>query len=182
MEGRADMRLKEVLQGKPLGHPSHPMFVHFPTALFPTGILFDILSWAANEPELVKAAFYNVAVGLAGAMVAVLTGFVDYFGMVSGSRKHRVTTWQMLANLPLLLIFAVSLGLRSQELDAPSTPLYILVFTLAGLPFLVVGNYLGGELVYRMAMRVSTGRLPEQPLVLRAVAVVRRKLRAKEPA
>ena len=107
------MSVKDVLQGKPLGHPSHPMFVHFPTALFPTSLLFDILSWGLSEPELVKAAFYNIAAGLAVAVLAVVTGFVDYFGMVSGSRKHRVTTWHMLANLPLLVIFAISLGLRT---------------------------------------------------------------------
>ena len=117
------MGLREVLQGKPLGHPSHPTFVHFPTALLPTSLLFDVLSWAISEPELVRAAFYNVAVGMAGALWALLTGFVDYFGMVPDSRKHRVTTWHMLANLPLMLIFATSLGLRSLELDATRTPL-----------------------------------------------------------
>ena len=77
------MSLKAVLQGKPLGHPSHPMFVHFPTALFPTSLLFDLLSWLIAEPALVKAAFYDIAVALVVGMLAVLTGFVDYFGMVS---------------------------------------------------------------------------------------------------
>ena len=172
------MNVKDVLQGKPLGHPSHPMFAHFPTALFPTSLLFDVLSWSVAEPELVKAAFYNIAVGLAMAVVAVLTGFVDCFGMVSGSPKHRVSTWHMLANLPLVLIFAVSLGLRALELDATRTPLYILILTLCGLPFLVVGNYLGGELVYRMGMRVNTGRLRETPLLHRIVNFLRR---SKEP-
>ena len=175
------MSFKDVLQGKPLGHPSHPMFVHFPTALFPTSLLFDLLSWGITEPELVKAAFYNIAVGLAGALLAIVTGFVDYFGMVSQSKKHRVTTWHMLANMPLVVIFAVSLGLRSLDLDATRTPLYILVLSLIGLPLLVVGNYLGGELVYRMGMRVNTGRLPEPPLFLKVVGTVQRRLRVREP-
>ena len=174
------MGIKDILQGKPLGHPSHPMFVHFPTALFPASLLFDILSWTITEPELVKAAYYNIIVGLAGALLAILTGFVDYFGMVSGSRKHRVTTWHMLANLPLVLIFAVSLGLRSLELDAMRTPLYIVVLSIIALPFLMVGNYFGGELVYRMGMRVNTGRLAEPPLLHRAVARVQRRFRVRE--
>ena len=181
MDSRADMSVKDVLQGKPLGHPSHPMFVHYPTALFSTSLLFDILSWGLSEPELVKAAFYNITVALAGALLATLTGFVDYFGMVRGSRKFRVTTWHMLANLALIAIIAVSLGLRAVELDATRTPLYILAFSLVGLPFLIVGNYLGGELVYRMGMRVNTGRLPETPLLLRAVAVVQRRFKVREP-
>jgi uncharacterized membrane protein len=112
------MGIKDVLQGKPLGHPSHPMFVHFPTALFPTSLLFDLLSWGFTEPTLVKAAFYNIALGLFGALLAMVTGFVDYRGMIPGSRKYRVTTWHMLANLSLVFIFAISLGLRALELEA----------------------------------------------------------------
>lgn len=175
------MTIKDILQGKPLGHPSHPMLVHFPTALFPTSLLFDLLSWGITEPALVKAAFYNIAVGLFGALLAILTGLVDYFGMVAGSRKYRVTTWHMLANLPLVLIFAISLGLRYLELDTTRTPFHILALSFIGLPLLVVGNYLGSELVYRMGMRVNTGRLRETPLILKAVALVRRSLGVKEP-
>ena len=175
------MGIKYVLQGKPLGHPSHPMFVHFPAALFPISILFDILSRFIDEPELVNAAFYNLAAGIAGALLATLTGFVDYFGMASGSRKRRVTTWHMLLNLVVIAIFAVSLGLRVPELDQSRTPLYLLFFSLAGLPVLIVGNYLGGELVYRMGMRVNTGRLTEKPFVLKAVDMVKSRFRVREP-
>ena len=175
------MPIKDILQGKPLGHPSHPMFVHFPTALFPTSLLFDLLSWVLTEPELVKAAFYNLSVALFGALLAVVTGFVDYFGMVSGSRKHRVTTWHMLANLPLVIILAVSLGLRTLEWDTEKTPLYIVALSLIGFPLLLAGNYLGAELVYRMGMRVNTGRLREAPLIHRVVALVQRKFKVREP-
>ena len=103
-------------------------------------------------------------------MLAVLTGFVDYFGMVSGSRKHKVTTWHMLANLPVIVILALSLVLRFSSLDASRTPLYILALSLIGLPLLILGNYFGAELVYRMGMRVNTGRLRETPVILRAAA------------
>ena len=174
------MSIKDILQGKPLGHPSHPMFVHFPTALFPTSLLFDILSWIITEPALVIAAFYNIAVGLLGALLAILTGFVDYFGMVSGSRKHRVTTWHMLANLPMISIFALSLGLRYLEFGGTRTPIHILALSLVGLLLLIVGNYFGAELVYRMGMRVNTGRLRETPLLLKAVALVRRGLGVRD--
>ncbi len=175
------LSIKDILQGKPLGHPSHPMVVHFPTALFPTSLLLDLLSWGITEPALVKAAFYNIAVGLIGSLLAILTGFVDYFGMVPGSRKHRVTTWHMLINLPMISIFAFSLGLRYLEMDATRTPLYILPLSLIGLTLLIVGNYFGSELVYRMGMRVNTGRLRETPLILNAVALVRRRFGVKEP-
>ena len=164
-----------------MGHPSHPMVVHFPTALFPTSLLFDLLSWGITQPALVTAAFLNIAVGLLGSILAIITGLVDYFGMVPGSRKHRVTTWHLLLNLPMVAIFAFSLVLRWLEMDAARTPLYIIGLSLVGLILLIVGNYFGSELVYRMGMRVNTGRLRETPLLLRVVAAVRRSFGAKEP-
>ena len=36
--------LKDVVQGKPFGHPSHPPFVHFPSALLPAALVFDVAS------------------------------------------------------------------------------------------------------------------------------------------
>jgi uncharacterized membrane protein len=130
----------------------------------------------------VRAAFYNIAVGLLfGALLAIVTGFVDYRGMIPSSRKYRVTTWHMLANLSLVFIFAISLGLRALELEAGRTPLYLLALSLIGLPLLLVGNYFGAELVYRMGMRVNTGRLVETPLILKGVALVRRRFRVQEP-
>ena len=78
-----------------------------------------------------------------------------------------------------MAIFAISLGLRSMELDAPSTPVYILVLSILAMPLLAVGNYLGAELVYRMGMRVNTGRLRETPLILKAVALAKRGIQNK---
>ena len=43
----------------------------------------------------------------------MISGFLDYFGMVSGSRKHPVTRWHMPANQALRLTFAISVGLRA---------------------------------------------------------------------
>ena len=176
------MSIKDILQGKPLGHPSHPMFVHFPTALFPTSLLFDILSWVFLQPELVIAAFLNIVVGLVGALLAMVTGFVDYFGMVPGSRKRRVTTWHMLANLSLVSVFALSLALRVPDLDASRTAPHALALSLLGMPLLLVGNFFGAELVYRMGMRVNTGRLREAPLVHRIVANVQDRFRPRPSA
>jgi hypothetical protein len=86
-----------------------------------------------------------------------------------------VTTWHVLANLPLVFILAMNVSLRYLELDTARTPLYILAIFLIGLPLLIMGNYLGSELVYPLSMRVNIGRLLEPPLVPKAVALVRRR-------
>ena len=163
------MSVKEFIQGKPLGHPSHPLFVHFPSALFPISLAFDIASWVLSEPALVKAAFYNIAAGVALAIPALLTGFVDYFGMIPNSRKHRVATWHWLLHVPMVLIFTLSVALRWITLNHHRTPIPLIALSLVGVLLLVVGNYFGAELVYRLGMRVNTGRLREVPLLHRLV-------------
>lgn len=167
------MSIKDFIQGKPLGHPSHPLFVHFPTALFPISLAFDIASWGLEEPSLVKAAFFNIAAGIAVAVPAFVTGFADYFGMVPGSRKHRVATWHWMLNVPMVLSFALGLGLRVPALDNPQTPIPLIILSFVGLLLLMVGNYFGGELVYRLGMRVNTGRQREVPLLHRVVNKLR---------
>jgi uncharacterized membrane protein len=164
------MGIKDFIQGKPLGHPSHPLFVHFPTALFPTSLAFDVVSWGLDEPALVRAAFYNIAAGIAVAALAFLTGFADYFGMIPGSRKHRVATWHWLLNVPMVLIFALGLGLRAPALDNSQTPIPLMSLSCVGVLLLMAGNYFGGELVYRLGMRVNTGRQRETPLLHRVVS------------
>ena len=57
-----------------------------------------------------------------------------------------------------------------------------MALSFVAIPMLMVGNYFGGELVFRLGMRVNTGRLPEPPLIVKAVAVVRRRLGVREPA
>ena len=155
--------LINVVQGKAIGHPSHVLFVHHPGALFPTSLIFDILSHLMEEPSLVKAALYNVAAGLGFALFAVVTGFVDYFGMISGSAKHRVGTRHWMVILTAIALFSLSLGFRAVEFDAPRTPWYIIGISFAATPMLLLGEFFGGELVYRMGMRVST-RGPRTPL------------------
>ncbi len=58
--------LREIDQGKPLGHPSHALFIHFPAGLWPAALLLD--SWIHPDPTLARAAPYDLLLGLALAV------------------------------------------------------------------------------------------------------------------
>jgi len=147
--------LKDVVQGKPIRHPTHSLFVHFPSALLPVAFVFDVASRIHADETLTRAAFYNIAVGLAMAAGAVVTGLADYLPMIGGSRKKKLGTYHLLAQAPSMALFAVSLALRGADLNAEQTGLAALVLAGLGTLGIMVGNYLGGELVYRQGMRVS---------------------------
>jgi len=147
--------LKETIQGKPIRHPSHPLFVHFPSALLPAAFIFDIVSRIEPDLTFTRAALYNIAFGLAMAVGAIITGLVDYLPMIGGSHKKKLGTYHLLAQAPAMVLFAVSLSLRVGDLDAEQTGLAALVLAGLGTLGIIVGNYFGGELVYRQGMRVS---------------------------
>ena len=147
--------LKEVVQGKPIGHPSHALFVHFPAALLPAAFVFDLMSRVHADETLVRAAFYNIAFGLTMAFGAFVTGLVDYLPMVGGSRKKKLGTYHLLAQVPALASFVVSLVVRANDFDAEQTGIAALLLAGLGTLSIIVGNYFGGELVYRQGMRVS---------------------------
>jgi len=151
--------LKDIVQGKPFGHPSHALFVHFPSALLPVAFVLDVASRLHADNALVKAALYDVAIGLLIASGAVVTGLVDYLPMVGGSRKKKLGTYHLLAQLWALAFFCVSFVLRFGDLDLASTAWPALVTAGLGAAGILVGNYFGGELVYRQGMRVSVDDL-----------------------
>lgn len=147
--------LKDVVQGKPLGHPSHAMFVHFPSALLPAALVFDVLSRFDADLTLTRAAFYDIAFGLTIASLAAITGLVDYLPMVGGSRKKQLGTYHLIAQVSAVSLFGLSLLVRAFDYDATQTPWPALILAVAGALAIGVGNYLGGTLVYRQGMRVS---------------------------
>ncbi len=147
--------LKDVVQGKPIRHPSHPLFVHFPSALLPAALIFDVLSLLDADLTLTRAAFYDISLGLIVAGFAVVTGLVDYLPMVGGSRKKTLGTYHLIGQAVALSCFGFSLLLRAFDFDATRTPIAPLLLASIGAIALSVGNYFGGELVYRQGMRVS---------------------------
>jgi uncharacterized membrane protein len=147
--------LKDIVQGKPLGHPSHAMFVHFPSALLPTAFVFDILSLINPDVTLVRAAFYNISFALLVAIVAATTGLVDYLPMVGGSRKKQLGTYHLIAQITTVTAFSLSLLVRAFDYDADQTPIPAFLLAAIGVAAIGIGNYFGGILVYRQGMRVS---------------------------
>src|SRR5918992_49692 len=103
---------KEWVQGKPIGHPSHPMFVHFPIAFYLATLVFDVMTRLNPDPALVRAGSYLLVGAALSTVILVITGLVDYLSMVPRSSKRRTETTHMLSNIIAFALFATSLVLR----------------------------------------------------------------------
>jgi uncharacterized membrane protein len=149
--------LKEIVQGYPLGHPSHPLFVHFPIAFYSGTLAFDILTRITPNPGLTLAATYLLIGAFAGTLLLVVTGLIDWAGMVRGSSKRRLATRHMLLQLAAASFFIVAFAIRWPDRARPQAETLWIVLEAVGYSILAVGQYLGGVLVYERGMRVSTG-------------------------
>jgi uncharacterized membrane protein len=149
--------LREIVQGKPLGHPSHPLFVHFPIAFYSAILAFDIMSLISPSPGLVLAGSYLFLGAFVATVMLLITGLTDWWTMVKGSSKRRLATNHMLVQLTASAFFIVTFVIRWPDRAVPQADTLWIVLEAIGYAILIVGQYLGGVLVYEKAMRVSTG-------------------------
>jgi uncharacterized membrane protein len=156
--GRPARRARAVawLRGEPLHVPSHALLVHFPAALLPASLVFDILARLDPDAGLARAATLLLGLGLAGGAAAAGTGLLDWVAMLPGPRRRRVTR-HLLVQAAALAAFGVSLVTRGVELW-PGAGTASLLASGLGLALILVGDHLGGLLVYRDGMRVGSRR------------------------
>jgi uncharacterized membrane protein len=138
------------------GRPLHPLLVHYPSALYPTSLLFDGLSHlAADGNPYVKGAFALIVTGLGVSVLAAASGFADFLPIAGGGRSWRLAVLHMTAQLVTAGLFLANAILRSRDLDVTATPVGPVLLGVCGVLILWVGNLLGAELVYRHGRRVE---------------------------
>jgi uncharacterized membrane protein len=90
-------------------------------------------------------------------VILLITGLTDWASMVKGSSKRRLATTHMLWQLTASAFFIVTFFIRWPDRAVPQADALWIVLEAIGYAILVVGQYLGGVLVYEKGMRVSTG-------------------------
>src|SRR2546423_13091515 len=74
----------------PYGHPFHPILVTVPIGAWVSSLVFDIASRIVGSPGfLAQGSVWLIAIGVIGALVAALIGFLDLVGSPSGTAGVR---------------------------------------------------------------------------------------------
>src|SRR5207302_7823579 len=109
--------LKDLLEGKPLRHPIHPMLVHFPIGFLVLSFVLDLVSLAFPEvPSLVRGSFYAMLFGVIAALLAAVPGFVDYSDIRRDHPGKVTAIRHMTLNLMVFAIYGFTLWTRSAAL------------------------------------------------------------------
>src|SRR5258708_33252790 len=78
---------------KSMGHPMHPMLVNFPLGLLVTAAIFDIVHLFTGNGYWSEIAFWMIAAGLIGGLIAAAVGIIDWFAIPAGTRAKRGGLW-----------------------------------------------------------------------------------------
>ncbi|MFB8177759.1 DUF2231 domain-containing protein [Streptomyces sp. NPDC055966] len=78
------------------GHPFHPMLVTVPIGAWVTSLVLDIASHVAHRPGfLTQSSEWLIAVGVIGALLAAMVGFLDLFTISAGTPAFRTAMVHM---------------------------------------------------------------------------------------
>lgn len=148
-------------RAKFLGHSAHQMLIVFPLGLLATAVIFDVVSLATGSGTMALVAYWLIAAGLIGGLVAAPFGTVDWLAIPPGTRAARIGLFHGLTNVLVLVLFGVSWYLRRESPETPPALALGLAFGGAGLA--LVGGWLGGELVARLGVGVDDGAHLDSP-------------------
>jgi uncharacterized membrane protein len=89
-------------------------------------------------------AYYTMAGGLIGALMAAVPGLIDLLSMAKG-RTKTIGIWHMIINLAAVGLYAVNLWLRTTAAPNAMPPIALSVI---GVVLIGISGWLGGEMVY----------------------------------
>src|SRR5919106_6298561 len=93
-------------KAKLLGHPIHPMLIVLPLGLFIAAVIFDALYLWRGSTAFATAAYWNIAAGIVGGLLAAVFGLLDWLAIPAGTRAKRIGLLHGATNVVVVLTFA----------------------------------------------------------------------------
>ena len=138
------------------GHPVHPVLIVLPLGLFSSAVIFDIIYLITGNAIFPTVAFYDIALGVIGGLIAAVFGFTDWLAVPGSTRAKSVGAWHGIGNVTIVVLFVISWLIRNNDpAHIPSTA--ALIFSFAGVLLALVTAWLGGEMVYRLGVGEDRG-------------------------
>jgi uncharacterized membrane protein len=138
-------------------HPVHPMIVPIPIGLWIFSFVCDLLYFFGQNAVWDQVAFYSMAGGIAGALLAAIPGLIDLISMKDPKVKQ-IGLFHMMINLGAVILYAFNLWLRD---TTPAGALLPVVLSFLGICAIGISGWLGGEMVYVYGVGVE----PEKGVV-----------------
>ncbi len=129
------------------GHPLHPMLVPLPIGFLVGALLADLGLLASSDPFWARGAFWLIAAGIVGALLAAVFGLIDFL-TIERARSTPMGWIHLVGNLTVVGLAVVNLAVRWSAPAASALP-WGLVLSAVTVGLLLVTGWAGGELAYR---------------------------------
>jgi nitrite reductase/ring-hydroxylating ferredoxin subunit/uncharacterized membrane protein len=155
--------LHNALDGTWMGVPLHPALTDVPVGAWTSAFVLDLVAMATSSQAADTAADGALAVGIAGALPAAVTGTADWRDLIGEER--RIATVHALLNVVGLTLNVASLVQRRRGNRGAGRALSVAAMAISG-----TAAHLGGELSFGMGVRVNHTFVDSQPSEFVAVA------------
>ncbi len=144
----AAQKVRNFLNGTWLGEPLHAALTDVPIGAWTAAMVFDALEMINSRHEFAVAADTSVAIGLAGAASAAITGVTDWSDVDPPAR--RLGLIHGLLNVGATALFATSLIMRKKRARNQGRG-----FAALGYALMTFSAHLGGKMVYEHRVGVD---------------------------
>jgi uncharacterized membrane protein len=131
-------------------HPLHPLLVALPVGAFFLALVGDIAFLRSGRPAWAEISGVAIGVGVVTALVAAVTGFIDYTGLAAGSRVRSIATSHMVLNLVQVALYAASFYLRFVQPARFQPTTAALALSFLAFALLLAAGWLGGKMVFEL--------------------------------
>ena len=129
-------------------HAQHVVLVHFPIAIFITGVWFDFLGQWSKRRTMASAAYLNLFAAALTTIPVIITGILAWRWALEGQRLKGILLMHLvMGSLASVLIWIVWLiHRRTQRRHGDARPGYLLLIEALAVVVVAVTGHLGGFL------------------------------------
>jgi uncharacterized membrane protein len=129
-------------------HAQHVVLIHFPIALFITGVGLDLLSRGKQHSQLASAAYLNISIAAAMVIPTVLTGIAAWQFALEGKKLKGLLLFHIVAAsiASILVIVSWWVHWRSRKSGSLALPQLRIPLELVGVAIIGLTAHLGGFL------------------------------------
>jgi uncharacterized membrane protein len=128
-------------------HAQHVVLIHFPIALFITGVAFDFIAQWSRRRGLAEAAYYNLLLAAASTVPVLITGILAWQFALEGQKLKGILLLHLVfACLSIVMIWAawwVQFQVRRRGGNLPN---YRLAIEVVAAALVALTGHLGGFL------------------------------------
>lgn len=160
--GKPGRWLADILHGKWLGHPLHPILTDVTIGAWLSGVTLDLVGKMTRRRKMHDAADTLIELGTISALPTALAGLTDY----SAIKQDAVEYGAAHALLNSLALGLFTLSIRARRTNQRNSGIAL---SIAGLGLSMLSAWLGGHMIYTKRVGVNHAPTNIQPETWTAV-------------